>query len=523
MGELLDQVLLDGLRQCGLQYAQRSFGPALAALASLAPAERMAIVRCIGGAHNSIVRTRNAEVPSATEDEAIFGLLMTEATRLYGRGSPAQLSAALVERSQKDPASLQQATVQWRQGAVFKLLNSYDDVPESMRRTLDRSLERMGYPPLHDDPDALTLAKGLSLAMDPALGFYPKASAFTDLGEPERTELIGAIVESQDHDTFRSTFWWRHALGCLAVSDLDALRPHLARLAEAGVLVPTEVYWTSGAAPARALLRRVLNNSTTWQARESLVWTRHEPSMIEALRAKARSPAELDGWKTLARLAGAQLSDTGRLSELALQECRWLVPVRGEQVPDGPQLMLLTPNEHSCPGCGRGMSVIIDLDLRAPECAELASIARDSDPEPTRLRLLGCLACAYYHDPHSLRVTATFDWQGGIALGVNDGIELTPVIDSDEELGFVREVRAVLLRDPSLPIAAALGHGESRSHVGCYPRWDQDAEYPVCPSCGMTMVFIASMSMLDFDGGDPTTYCCICVACRLSCVSVQTT
>lgn len=59
------------------------------------------------------------------------------------------------------------------------------------------------------------------------------------------------------------------------------------------------------------------------------------------------------------------------------------------------------------------------------------------------------------------------------------------------------------------------------SKIGGHPTWIQDAEYPECPCCSMTMKFIAQMDMEQAEDSEGIYYAFLCEACLKVAVNYQ--
>lgn len=63
----------------------------------------------------------------------------------------------------------------------------------------------------------------------------------------------------------------------------------------------------------------------------------------------------------------------------------------------------------------------------------------------------------------------------------------------------------------------------SFSQVGGHPSWEQDAEYPRCPSCQQRMAFIAQLSNEDFEVAEGIYYAFLCRPCQTAATHYQQT
>ncbi|MBW5448722.1 hypothetical protein GE107_22020 [Cohnella sp. CFH 77786] len=61
------------------------------------------------------------------------------------------------------------------------------------------------------------------------------------------------------------------------------------------------------------------------------------------------------------------------------------------------------------------------------------------------------------------------------------------------------------------------------SQIGGHPAWIQDAEYPICPCCSETMMFIGQIDMEQAANSEGIYYTILCGSCLISPVNYQQT
>jgi hypothetical protein len=59
------------------------------------------------------------------------------------------------------------------------------------------------------------------------------------------------------------------------------------------------------------------------------------------------------------------------------------------------------------------------------------------------------------------------------------------------------------------------------SQIGGFPTWVQDSDYPQCPCCKQTMVFIAQIDQSAFDAYEGIYYAFLCSRCRITATTYQ--
>jgi len=302
-------------------------------------------------------------------------------------------------------------------------------------------------------------------------------------------------------------------LACFQPGSLAGL--HLG-LAQKGLLYPPVIFHSADAQAATFLIEQLddgfvenVNMSLlaiAWAGNPVAIdafhrWRSSSPIWSETLHVPPHEYADSAGWV---------LTQAGERRDLFLGECRPLVPFdHPDAVPD--VLRISVPSNSSCGWCGRRMTALFDLDLVNEMLAFLGISG-------TRLRIETCDVCTCYGF-----VFTQVDWNGGSSWhSANERPEYLP--DDADDWTFPKEDALALSRhrrpamesaDRNMPI--------SLSQVGGQPSWEQDAEYPRCPSCHQTMVFIAQLSNEDYESGEGIYYAFVCRNCQVSATHYQQT
>ncbi len=208
--------------------------------------------------------------------------------------------------------------------------------------------------------------------------------------------------------------------------------------------------------------------------------------------------------------AGWELTGEGERQDLILGECRPLAP------PDHPDAVadivrVNIPSASLCGWCGRKMTAIFDFDLSSDMLAFLGIGG-------TRLRIETCDVCTCY----GLLFTQV-DWNGS-ALWHPANKRPGYLPDDADDWSSPRENVLCLSRRRRPAMESANRNMPiSFSQVGGHPSWEQDAEYPRCPSCQQRMAFIAQLSNEDFEVAEGIYYAFLCRPCQTAATHYQQT
>ena len=223
-----------------------------------------------------------------------------------------------------------------------------------------------------------------------------------------------------------------------------------------------------------------------------------------------RTPA----WFT--RRAGWELTPEGKRRDLYFQENYDIVPLAQASGLDlsGP-LAVAAMQEERCGWCDRPLMTLFDIDLRDGRMAFFGI-------EGERLRIPMCLNCSFEYSFGDEHVFMEVDWFGRASWSPLNG---APPVDLHiYEEGDVNYVPP--FPPPSFVLGAARRTPyECRGgHLGGSPDWpQQDADYPRCPVCHQTMLFLGQhdlnyIPLLGFEG---YLYAFVCIACQKATIVQQ--
>jgi Domain of unknown function (DUF1963) len=228
-------------------------------------------------------------------------------------------------------------------------------------------------------------------------------------------------------------------------------------------------------------------------------WRKHPPSWINSLHVAPQEYSKEAGW---------ELTDDGQRRDLFFHSCTKLL--RGNS--QSPQrFRSIQQRDDSCPWCNQKLTNLLDL---MPSEFGISNIKDGVD----RIQVATCEVCTAFgyvfgvcdesgrsqwsifntkprHLPNDLK-----DWERIPSNSLNFG-------DQRSHLFAV---------DPSLPTTF--------SQIGGHPTWIQDANYPSCPECQKTMMFLAQLDHADIeDFTEGMYYAFVCLTCRTTATSYQQT
>ncbi|MGG1516935.1 DUF1963 domain-containing protein [Paenibacillus oryzisoli] len=170
----------------------------------------------------------------------------------------------------------------------------------------------------------------------------------------------------------------------------------------------------------------------------------------------------------------------------------------------------LQPDDQCCPWCHGKLMVLIDFNLQDPLVRFLKLFGQ-------RLRIAACMHCNCYGTVFTnVELDGSYSWSK-----FNTIPEFLPETEPDEEL------TCSTMRLSDRPMGTYEGAywtlEAPTSQIGGHPAWIQDAEYPTCPCCLETMVFIGQMDMEQAADNEGIFYTFLCRACLIAAVNYQQT
>lgn len=184
-----------------------------------------------------------------------------------------------------------------------------------------------------------------------------------------------------------------------------------------------------------------------------------------------------------------------------------------KQAPEQPAVFrAVAEYGENCPHCSLPL---INLFEVAPSAVGLST-----QGWPGQIRILTCQCCTAYNT-----VFATVDPQGQPRWCEKNALSTLAVENSSDWITLPLDV--LHPGESRLPLfAAEIFLPTTFSQLGGHPAWVQDADYPTCPTCAQTMMFLAQLSYEDIEEeeyAEGMLYGFICPSCQTTATSYQQT
>jgi hypothetical protein len=171
-------------------------------------------------------------------------------------------------------------------------------------------------------------------------------------------------------------------------------------------------------------------------------------------------------------------------------------------------VMALKTHDQVCPWCDGKLMVLFDYNLKDP----LVGFMKLSGQQ---LRIAACMHCNCYGT-----VFMKVDLDGGYSWSEYNTVpDFLPETEPNEEF----TLRALQLSERLMGTyeGAEWTLEAPTSQIGGHPAWIQDAEYPTCPCCSDTMMFIGQLDMEQVAASEGIYYTFLCEACLIAAVNYQ--
>jgi hypothetical protein len=228
-------------------------------------------------------------------------------------------------------------------------------------------------------------------------------------------------------------------------------------------------------------------------------WRHHPPNWRNSLYIPPEDYSREAGW---------EISSDGQRRNLYFQKCFHLKKGKSES-PDG--FVAITPREDICPWCNSRLTNLFDL---RPSLIGFHEIGMS----PDRFQILTCEVCTDFGP-----IFGTLNKNGeGHWSPMNLKPEYLP--NDIENWGRLPQ-DCLFVAEPRNPFFAADQFlPTSFSQMGGHPTWIQNADYPKCPGCSKTMMFLAQIAHEEIeDFSDGTFYAFICTSCQVTATVYQQT
>ncbi|MGK9171971.1 DUF1963 domain-containing protein [Yokenella regensburgei] len=227
-------------------------------------------------------------------------------------------------------------------------------------------------------------------------------------------------------------------------------------------------------------------------------WRQTPPAWCRSLHVPPHHYAHQAGW---------ELTVEGRRRDLYFQHCFHLV----KHAPAQPAVFrAVTGSGVDCPHCATPLTTLFDV---TPELIGISAGCWSG-----HIRILTCECCTAYETVFARADAGEApQWltqNRCSTLAVEHATDWVKLPSEGLHLGEAR--LPLFAADQFLPTTF--------SQLGGHPTWIQDAEYPPCPECAQTMMFLAQISYEDLDDcAEGMLYGFICPECRTTATSYQQT
>lgn len=204
-----------------------------------------------------------------------------------------------------------------------------------------------------------------------------------------------------------------------------------------------------------------------------------------------------------AHYAGWELTGDGKRRDLYFWQCYELIPIERAPAEDIPgPVTVIASHEEVCDWCGRQLLTLFDFDVTDPRF-DFLPVRGD------RLRIAMCSSCCIFSDAHAF---FDVDMHGASHWSSYNG-EHNP--HQAEENIPLSPGRLVLGRRRRTPFETSASYWQQGiSQIGGHPEWVHSPEYPCCPGCQQTMMFVGQLEPLDILADtEGIIYAFLCAEC----------
>ncbi|WP_239614629.1 DUF1963 domain-containing protein [Cohnella mopanensis] len=211
--------------------------------------------------------------------------------------------------------------------------------------------------------------------------------------------------------------------------------------------------------------------------------------------------------------AGWELDQYGR-KRLLFHSKSYHIEVCGEGIGESELarsvVVALQTDDQECPWCKSRLTVLLDFKLQDP-------LIKFINLPGEQLRIAACVHCNCYGTVFmKVELDGSYSWSEYNSLPdflqerVPDEESIWRTMRLSERLMGTFEGACWTLEAPV-------------SQIGGHPAWIQDAEYPTCPCCSETMMFIGQIDMEQAADSEGIFYTFLCGSCLISAVNYQQT
>jgi hypothetical protein len=236
-------------------------------------------------------------------------------------------------------------------------------------------------------------------------------------------------------------------------------------------------------------------------------WKKYPPAWRAALHVPPQNYSYEAGW---------ELTDNGQRRNLYFPSCTKLIKGYSSSPQ---QFQAIAERDDFCPWCSQKLTNLIDFIPSEFGILNVdSSINLSTYPEGDRVQMTTCEVCTAFGN-----VFGICDESGKGQWSVsNTRPKYLP--DDSEDWGRLPQ-NSLNIGDKRSPLFAAdQSLPTTFSQLGGYPAWVQDANYPSCPECSKTMMFLSQIDHNDIeDYSEGIFYAFICPTCRTTSTNYQQT
>lgn len=210
--------------------------------------------------------------------------------------------------------------------------------------------------------------------------------------------------------------------------------------------------------------------------------------------------------------AGWELTSLGERRNLFYAESYELVPFeRTHGNADMETIVCITPHEDKCGWCDLPLLTAVELNLYDQRFGFIGVPGE-------RLKFALCQRCSQFETTFFQMDTKGKSTWFPLPLGAGSTLKDEPVLEiAPVGYAFGLRLRRSAYETLCYPFSPCV------SQIGGFPTWLQGEQFPVCPTCKKTMMFVAQLTNADFPYPEGTIYLHFCPDCRVSAANFQQT
>lgn len=237
-------------------------------------------------------------------------------------------------------------------------------------------------------------------------------------------------------------------------------------------------------------------------------WQNDQPSWLSQVGVSLERYMHLAGW---------ELVHGGTRRNLYFPQCYELTSkAEGMGSRDLEPIRVILPREDRCGSCGRHLFTLFECNLRDARLAFLNLVGE-------RLRIAMCPTDTSLGE----RVFTEVDTYGASKWSDVNGESVEPLDDLDdwEDLPPLPYDHCILSNPRRTPFETHAAYWQKGlSQIGGHPEWVQYPDYPRCPHCQETMIFVGQLELADLlDNVEGMMYAFLCSSCGIAATGYQQT